>query len=87
MQGTAYVKQMAQDWEKQPFIDLKVVDVLMNTGGQGSSSLTMDHGTSFDCPKGWEEAYQNVWGGQHSGCDCLGICGVHMNGCYEMHID
>ena len=69
MQGTAYVKQMAQDWDRQPFTELKVV--AMNSGMDGN-----------DCPDDWTEVYENVWGGQRSGCDCLGICGYYMDGCY-----
>ena len=41
----------------------------------------------YSCPKNHTELYENVWYGLKAGCDCLGVCGPEMNGCYQMNLD
>ena len=62
-QGTAYIKQIAQDWDTQPFIDVTVT-------------------ADTYCPVNTTEIYEHVWYGHDRGCDCIGVCGYYMDGCY-----
>ena len=79
-QGTAYVKQMVQDWDRKPFIDIEIVKeaLITDTYGRQVQGST--------CGVDQREVYEGIWGGNDVGCDCLGICGYDMSGCYMMHV-
>ena len=42
--------------------------------------------SSQACSDGYDEAYRGYWPGTTQGCDCLGICGRYMDGCYKFHV-
>ena len=43
--------------------------------------------TDWSCPEGHTELYQSPYLGHRYGCDCIGICGYYMDGCYRYNLD
>ena len=64
--------------------DTEFVSQLVEDWNQGS--YTDIQVFSGYCAPGYEPMFESYYQGTAGGCDCTGICGYYMNGCWKLHI-